>query len=67
MDYQYKMHVFKDGKLVFEQEKIISRDTLICNTGRSDREAFLSLVNRWNKQGLYNVGEHGRIYVYVAL
>jgi hypothetical protein len=65
--YRYQTNVFIDGRLSFQETKQMDGVMLECNAGKKSREAFLELINRWNKQGLYNVAEHGRIYVYIAL
>lgn len=65
--HKYQMNIFQDGKKTFSTNKALGDVELIIHTGTTGREAFLSLINRWNKQGLFGFENHGKTYLYVAL
>lgn len=67
MTYELRMIAYREGKLIFDRIKSMDSDTLACNTGgKVGREAFLELVNRWNKQG-QAVNLTDTKYVYIAM
>lgn len=67
MTYSYRMLAYRDGTLVVDLEKTIESDTLAANSGgKVGREAFLELLNHWNKQGAM-VNLSSMKYVYIAM
>lgn len=65
--FKYQTNLFENGRKVFSREVELSADQLIIHTGRASREAFLDLMNRWNKNGMIGFENHGKTYLYVAM
>lgn len=67
MIYSYRTIAYRDGKLIMDRIKTMESDTLAVNSGgKVGREAFLELLNRWNKQGaMFN--ESNMKYTYIAM
>lgn len=65
--YRYLMYAFRGGKFIVMKEKSMESDTLAIQTGgKVGKEAFLELINRWNKQGM-QTNQSDMMYVHVAL
>lgn len=65
--YKYELNLFENGMKKVQLVKTLSEMDMIFHTGRSSREAFLELINRWNRQGMIGFENHGKTYVHVAL
>lgn len=65
--FRYQTNLFEKGRKVFSREEEMSEHDLIMHTGRANREAFLSLINRWNRNGMIGFENHGKTYLYVAM
>lgn len=67
MTYSFRSIVYRDGKLIMDRINTLESDTLAVNTGgKVGREAFLELLNRWNRQGVM-VNESNMKYTYIAM
>lgn len=67
MTYRYEVNLFQNGRKTYSEVKELSAEHLMIHTGRAGKEAFLGLVNTWNRQGMIGFDTHGRTYVYVAI
>ena len=66
--YRYESNVFVGGKKIVSEVKELTGFDLFMHTGKSSREAFLELINRWNGNGQIGYGTtHDRLYLYRAL
>lgn len=65
--YRYETNLFQNGRKVFTRERTLSDMDILFHTGRTGRDAFMSLINTWNRQGMIGFANHGKTYVYVAL
>lgn len=67
MTYSYRALAYREGKLVMDRINTLESDTLAVNTGgKVGREAFLELLNRWNRQGaMFNLSNLK--YTYIAM
>lgn len=65
--HRYETNLFENGVKILTKETTLSDMDLLFHTGRAGREAFLWLINTWNRQGMIGFANHGKTYVYVAL
>lgn len=65
--FTYETNLFENGFKVYTKQTTLSEMDMLFHTGKSGREAFLSLINTWNRQGMIGFANHGKTYVYVAL
>jgi hypothetical protein len=67
MKYSYRRTSFRFGRAPHIEDKTITGADLYMQTGQANRQTFLELVNKWNRDGLLGVKESGIVYVYAAL
>lgn len=65
--YKYQVNLFTNGSKVYSEEKELSSDVLLGHSGKLGREAFLSLINSWNRTGMIGFENHGKTWLYVAM
>jgi hypothetical protein len=63
----YEVNLFQNGRKTYSEQKTLSSMDLLFHTGKVGREAFLGLINTWNRQGMIGFANHGQTYLYVAM
>lgn len=67
MEFRYRAVVYRGKTRMSDKENSMAGADLELHGVEISRAGFLSLINRWNSNGLLGVPNGGPIYIYIAL